>query len=150
MAAPKYPAHEGLQLDDAYRSLQAPEPISYLHDNEAFASEEDKFVTSGPPAYPSTAATPVICGLKKRTFWIIFTAGVLIIVIGATVGGGVGGSVAAKKSKSTDFTRLVSSLIRITYRWSKESDSLCVATPMQGYPPLHRYQLRHQVLHPWL
>ena len=50
-----------------------------------------------------------ICGLARRTFWIVFVVAAIVIVA-ATVGGGVGGSIAAKNAnKSKDNQRLVSS-----------------------------------------
>ncbi|KAK1593408.1 uncharacterized protein LY79DRAFT_514200 [Colletotrichum navitas] len=38
-----------------------------------------------------------ICGLRKKVFWIILAA-VLVIIIGAAVGGGVGGAMSAQNS----------------------------------------------------
>lgn len=52
------------------------------------------------PEYKEQGQAPTrttICGLRRKTFWII-AATVLLIIIGAAVGGGVGGSLAAKHS----------------------------------------------------
>jgi len=42
-----------------------------------------------------------ICGLKRKTFWIVLVV-VLLVVIGAAVGGGVGGSLSSKNSSNND------------------------------------------------
>ena len=47
------------------------------------------------PAYKQPASQ-TICGLRKRTFWIL--VGVAIVVVAAAVGGGVGGALATRKS----------------------------------------------------
>lgn len=53
-------------------------------------------------AYEGTAHehTPpqTICGLRKRTFWIL--VGVALIVVAAAVGGGVGGALASRSSSN--------------------------------------------------
>lgn len=43
-----------------------------------------------------------ICGLKKRTFWIVLI--VAIVVVAAAVGGGVGGALASRSSNSSSNT----------------------------------------------
>ena len=39
----------------------------------------------------------IICGLRKRTFWIVAPLGILVI-LGAAIGGGVGGGLLARSS----------------------------------------------------
>lgn len=54
----------------------------------------------------STGRDGRVCGLAKRTFWILVV--VAIVIVAAAVGGGVGGSIAAKNAnKSKDTQRLV-------------------------------------------
>lgn len=54
-------------------------------------------------AYESTeyeqAAPQTICGLRKRTFWILL--GVALVIVAAAVGGGVGGALASKSSSES-------------------------------------------------
>lgn len=40
-----------------------------------------------------------VCGLKRKTFWILFAV-LLVIIIAAAVGGGVGGALSSKKKSS--------------------------------------------------
>ena len=42
---------------------------------------------------------PTICGLRKRTFWILVI--VAVVIVAAAVGGGVGGALASKSSNDT-------------------------------------------------
>lgn len=46
------------------------------------------------PQYPQQPR--LICGLRRTTFWLLVALAALIVV--GAVGGGVGGSIAAKKS----------------------------------------------------
>lgn len=86
--------HQGLQY---YAKPVEPTnpPIPYL--------KEDTLVKES-----SVGRDGRICGLARRTFWIVLVV-VAIVIVAAAVGGGVGGSMASKKSnKSEDNQRLVS------------------------------------------
>ncbi|KAH6619916.1 hypothetical protein C7974DRAFT_398457 [Boeremia exigua] len=50
-------------------------------------------------AYAHPPPPQTICGLRKRTFWIL--VGVAIIVVVAAVGGGVGGALASRSSSNS-------------------------------------------------
>lgn len=106
-----YPESEGLQVNVERDGLlvntdnqglqyyaRPPEPtnppITYLKEDTAV---EDH----------SAGRDGRICGLARRTFWIVLVV-VAIVIVAAAVGGGVGGSMASKKSnKSEDNQRLV-------------------------------------------
>lgn len=56
---------------------------------------------SGEDGGRSNTARSRICGMRKRTFWIL-SAIILLVVIGAAVGGGVGGSLASSDNDTPD------------------------------------------------
>lgn len=58
-----------------------------------------------PYSVPNYHHPPTICGLRKRNFWII-AAILILIVIGAAVGGGVGATLSSKDSSSSDDSSL--------------------------------------------
>ncbi|KAH8896042.1 hypothetical protein GQ53DRAFT_792454 [Thozetella sp. PMI_491] len=61
-----------------------------------------------PPPTP-----PTICGLRRKTFWIL--AGVAaVIVVAAAVGGGVGGSLAAKSRDNSSSPAVTSPYVNLT------------------------------------
>lgn len=49
------------------------------------------------PKSPEITPRKRICGLQPRTFWLIL--GLVIITIGASVGGGIGGSLVLKNKR---------------------------------------------------
>ncbi|RSL50323.1 hypothetical protein CEP54_011977 [Fusarium duplospermum] len=65
-------------------------------DNKEFVTDTRDYA----PVQPGTPATKLrrICGLKRKTFFIV--AAVLIIIVGAAVGGGVGATVGKGSSDS--------------------------------------------------
>lgn len=46
-----------------------------------------------------TKPEPLICGMRKRTFWIVLVVAIVVIV--GAVGGGVGGALAGKSSNKS-------------------------------------------------
>lgn len=44
-----------------------------------------------------------VCGIRRRTFWIVLAV-IILVVIAAAIGGGVGGSLASKKSDDASTT----------------------------------------------
>lgn len=53
-----------------------------------------------PPQAPNQSEQErTVCGLRRKTFWILFAV-LLVIIIGAAVGGGVGGALSSKKKSS--------------------------------------------------
>ncbi|KAB2574447.1 hypothetical protein DBV05_g6866 [Lasiodiplodia theobromae] len=54
-----------------------------------------------PPPAPNDQSEQdrTVCGLKRKTFWIVFAV-LLVIIIAAAVGGGVGGALSSKKKSS--------------------------------------------------
>jgi hypothetical protein len=101
----QYPPHEGLQVAFGRGGHDAPEVFeiqgSYRPGPEKYATEELLL-------RPAAGSATTFCGLRRRTFWMVFGIVVGVIVIAAAVGGGVGGSLASKKSQSKDVGRSVS------------------------------------------
>lgn len=101
--------------------MMAPDPHSELEVVPHSTHDTHKYPYYSPepiPAYPNTAtdtnkiayesvtyeaqpqAARTICGLRKRTFWILMI--VAIVVIAAAVGGGVGGALASRSSSNSN------------------------------------------------
>jgi hypothetical protein len=87
------PAHEGLQVAEpnpySYQGQIQPDVVP-LHILGAKYGDDHLL-----PTYPERR----ICGVRARSFWTIFGVAALLIVIAAAVGGGIGGSQAAKHAK---------------------------------------------------
>lgn len=105
-----YPESEGLQVAVERDGL-------LVNTNNQGLEHYTKPVESSQPPVPypkddtvieeRSAGDGRICGLARRTFWILLV--VAIVIVAAAVGGGVGGSIAAKNAnKSKDTQRLVS------------------------------------------
>lgn len=87
-------------------------PEVYQHTYPEVAAENfpEHIDTSSPEVVPpsvrdqkeiaGTSTERTICGLRRKTFWIVLAV-VLLIIIAAAVGGGVGGAMAMKKSNNT-------------------------------------------------
>jgi hypothetical protein len=77
------------------------------------------------------AAPQKICGLRKKTFWILL--GVALVVIAAAVGGGVGGALASRSSsessKSTNGSNSVSSSTPESTRYLSTTPPSTTPTP---------------------
>ncbi|KAF2023314.1 hypothetical protein EK21DRAFT_105377 [Setomelanomma holmii] len=79
----------------AHHAADAPEP--YQHRDEDTNKVAYTTYTQSEPPRSST-----ICGLRRRTFWILVM--VAIIIVAAAVGGGVGGALASKASDNSNKT----------------------------------------------
>ncbi|KFY61607.1 hypothetical protein V496_04957 [Pseudogymnoascus sp. VKM F-4515 (FW-2607)] len=101
MVTRSYPDSEGLQVSPEREGLivnpnnpglevytKAAEPVPYF--------KEDTVVDER-----SVGRDGRICGLARRTFWIVLVV-VAIVIVAAAVGGGVGGSMAAKDSNKSE------------------------------------------------
>lgn len=106
-----YPESEGLQVAVERDGLLV------NTDNQGLEHYSKPVESTQPPVpYPkddtvieehSAGRDGRICGLARRTFWILLV--VAIVIVAAAVGGGVGGSIAAKNAnKSKDTQRLES------------------------------------------
>jgi hypothetical protein len=79
----------------------APE-LSEIHDlprddkNTAFASDTYESKEPVDPVVSQNPARRTICGLRRRNFWLLFGAAVLVVAVGAAVGGVMG----SKSSRS--------------------------------------------------
>ncbi len=84
MTSPSYPVHEGLQVSISEHSdaMNQDAPEVTFHQPQIIEKYDDKELVHSPAA--------TICGLRKRTFWIVFS--VCLIVIAGAIGGGVGGA----------------------------------------------------------
>lgn len=101
-----YPDSEGLQVRTDNQGLEV-----YTKAAEPTRSPVPYFKEDTVVEERSAGRDGRICGLARRTFWIVFVV-VAIVVVAAAVGGGVGGSIAAKNAnKSQDNQRLVSSAL---------------------------------------
>lgn len=79
-----------------YHPNSAPEPLPSTGSDTNKIAYESTAYDAPPPAQ-------TICGLRKRTFWILL--GVALVIVAAAVGGGVGGALASRSSsKSTTAT----------------------------------------------
>lgn len=116
-----YPAHEGLQfVPQDYPGLEHTthdglEPIEGEHTLQdatktAWTTTDGSVSPDGighegyekSPHYKGGGDAPKrasICGLRKRTFWILLVIAI-IVVLGAGIGGGVGGALANKSDNS--------------------------------------------------
>ncbi|EKG12887.1 hypothetical protein MPH_09986 [Macrophomina phaseolina MS6] len=72
---------------------------------------------------------PTICGLRRKTFWIVFVV-VLAIIVAAAVGGGVGGALANKKSDDSTSTSGSSSSSSDSSSSSGDASSTSSATTL--------------------
>ncbi|KAI9722683.1 MAG: hypothetical protein M1812_001614 [Candelaria pacifica] len=94
-------ASDGLQLGQPQPGLevgQQPQLSQSYHGHGEFYGDRkgyrDEYIHNEEPPPPSRT----ICGLRPATFWLALALGAVIII--AAVGGGVGGSLAAKRSSS--------------------------------------------------
>ncbi|PKS12466.1 hypothetical protein jhhlp_000672 [Lomentospora prolificans] len=94
---PKYP----VTIDD---SPKLPTPLA-LSPPTATASPYTETLVPGSvyPSHPSPISIEPpgkkICGVKKRTFWILIL--LVVVIFAAAIGGGVGGGLASRNSKAS-------------------------------------------------
>ncbi|KAH8690271.1 hypothetical protein BGW36DRAFT_412083 [Talaromyces proteolyticus] len=84
-------------LEPYKRASQAGHPTFWQNKDSQYpmygpATSEPGFSTSISAAHPQTPPQTFICGLPKRTFWIIFAAVVGVCLVAIIVGGAVGGT----------------------------------------------------------
>lgn len=103
----------GLQdYNKEVRNVDGLEVVHVYEAPEVYQSSEGKIVTDSTSQYndqhehqrpiqydeKSVEREPeTFCGLRKRTFWILVIA--LVVIVGAAVGGGLGGSLHKKTVK---------------------------------------------------
>lgn len=75
-----------------------------------------------------------ICGLRRRTFWIVLAAA-SVIVIGAAVGGGVGGALSNRSSASATASVSTTTSSALAPASSGDSPSYLSTTPTTTMPP---------------
>ena len=91
---------EGVWQDGVWRPATASpispagEGVSPDVDEDPHAAEEARGGEGG----GAGKGADKVCGMRKRTFWIVLVAAIVIVV--AAIGGGVGGGLSAKKPKS--------------------------------------------------
>lgn len=88
----------GLEVD---HSMSAPSPrydiqYQYADPNQSFPHKAD-YAPSGNGDRGVPQDSPLICGVRKSTFWLATI--LAIVVVAAAVGGGVGGSIAVSNAK---------------------------------------------------
>lgn len=112
--------HDAPQVDtaklDSYKHVVSdgnnlPEVYQHTYPEVAPENFPEHIDTSSPEVVPPSvrdqkeiagASTErTICGLRRKTFWIVLAV-ILLIIIAAAVGGGVGGAMAMKKSNGTN------------------------------------------------
>lgn len=99
----KHEEHSTLEVDDS----RLPEIEHDQHLPEALFPNEypkvaDDYPNAAPPP-PETAKRATICGLRRRTFWIVIAI-VFIVVEAAVVGGAVGGTRGSRPANSSSTT----------------------------------------------
>ncbi|CAO2654057.1 Nn.00g107900.m01.CDS01 [Neocucurbitaria sp. VM-36] len=87
-------------IDQQKFPYYSPEPIPAQH----YSDDTNKIAYQS--AADEHAQSRTICGLRKRTFWIIVI--VAILVVAASVGGGVGGALSSRSSGSSSNSNSVS------------------------------------------
>ena len=108
MSSRPYPANEGLQVVDSSHphglevaGSNAPEVVP--GEASLYQIQQGKQAVTGHDSEKEVAPGGSerrgnICGLRRRTFWILLGV-VCLIVIAAAVGGGVGGALSNKHSR---------------------------------------------------
>jgi hypothetical protein len=100
MSSQSYPAHEGLQTVDPASSngIEA-----LINDGPEAAHSQEKEVSRRDDAEKEAVVGEQteknICGLRRRTFWVVLSV-ICVLVVAAAVGGGIGGAVSRKSSSS--------------------------------------------------
>lgn len=120
-----YPESEGLQVNTYSEGLHVNTYNEGLHlhlntHNEGLHVNTSALdSTKSPVAYlkegnvveqPGIGRGGRVCGLARRTFWVVFVIAA-IVILAAAIGGGIGGSITKKNNnKSADSQRLVLSI----------------------------------------
>lgn len=118
------------QVDSHKYPYYSPEPIP---------AQPQGWTDTNKIAYESAvyedAKPATICGLRKRTFWIVVV--VAIVIIAAAVGGGVGGALGSNKSSnkaSSDNT--ATNTVTLQSQSDVQSSSTTSPTPTSSSPPI--------------
>ncbi|KAF3034343.1 hypothetical protein E8E11_000442 [Didymella keratinophila] len=80
------------------------------------------------------AAPQTICGLRKRTFWILL--GVALVLVAAAVGGGVGGALASRSSESSKSSNGSNSESNSSSRTTRSSAQSASTSPPSSTTPI--------------
>ncbi|TVY45587.1 hypothetical protein LSUB1_G000947 [Lachnellula subtilissima] len=104
-------------------------PAGLEIDNTKASPTKAHLLSSNEPYYSPANHDRRICGLALRKFWIAVVG--IVVIIGAALGGGVGGSLASKSSRvaKTSFSNSGSSVQRSTTSATSSGQSTNSTTP---------------------
>ena len=70
------------------------EYVPYV-DQKQYNDQKQYLESEAPRSSSASAPAQKICGLSRRTFWIVVIA--VVVILAAAIGGGVGGGLASKR-----------------------------------------------------